>query len=730
MKKFSQLICATLIAAGSASWHANAQGQWPVQPVDRDHPLGATLGEFQDGSTGVFQHTGIDILAAPCQNPCLPGQIGCVNPCTRPCSLDPTDDDVEPCVYVTVPGKVFQCIDSYYGTSNAAYIDASDPSWPKPRRYRYLHLRYGSYTAEFMNACKRQEGSDGMVASGVPIARITPWTCAYNHLHYDVEEGVSNPSTAEYLNPLDEFAWGVNPDTHSPEVLDIHFAEETGTRWSGAFDDVATTSAACAVVKGKVDIIARVLDRDDAGAALPDGANVGFYNLRWRACSEAMPDCEWHDTHEFTKMPAWWGDEKPNPHTLAQFSTACPWMSDCDECSSGALNACMTPGVNATFAVATSAPSAPWDTTAVADGSYTVTVEASDHAGNVATRTELACVQNTPPPACTLDLAIRDGVDDAGVVPYAGSPFWLSPDIIVNPGTIDENRNVNEGAANVIKVNVHNIGSCPLPVGTSYQMCLGWSPPSGSVPFPMSAGQTVECRTETVAGSDWVPGEIRPVTFTWTPAIGSVPGGHSCLVAWSNVPTDPVQSTASVVFDNNRAQRNIVYVPAPEPYGMALQPIWLNPLDRVLDRSLEITFKSNTARQYLKSARIHVPAGVTIAYYHDTELIGGYLGSGHLNCGPQDDDRTCRSECPRGPDGYARGCTIVLGRIGPRSHVRLEGIELKQAAQLRLEVRVDEAVPPGAFFDAEIVEFGSFGHQTRARLGGLTLRFEGPAPRQ
>jgi hypothetical protein len=44
-------------------------------------------------------------------------------------------------------------------------------------------------------------------------------------------------------------------------------------------------------------------------------------------------------------------------------------------------------------------------------------------------------------------------------------------------------------------------------------------------------------------------------------------------------------------------------------------------------------------------------------------------------------------------------------------------------------VGTDRSVPPGEFFDAEIVEYGTIAYERRTVIGGVTLRFEGSAAR-
>lgn len=685
--------CTLLILAMTLAGRVGAEAHgWPVQPSDQEHPIGNTLGEFQalKEVARVYQHIGIDILATPYPDP------------------------TAPYVVVTVAGQVVFMDDAAGTKYNSGEIVGEDGN-----RYRYMHLAYLSFDAGFVNAYNAINPADKMVPGGALIARVHPWGCSYDHLHYDVIAGGNR-----YLNPLTDIT--PNPDGFAPQVLDVRFADHDLNRW---FEFVPPLGPACTVVNGEVDIVAQLLDRDDAGSTLIGAGNVGVHNLRWRVCpTSAFPCDAWNDTHQFKEMPTAWGSPG-NPDTRAQFSTSPDWVSTykintVDELF--APNVCPATADD-TFMVPTSNVTSGWNTVGIPNGNYSVSVEASDIAGNVGTRTVHACVQNAA--GCATDLSIRDGVNDTGATPYSDSPSWLSPDITVNAGTLDENKNVKEGAANVIEVKVQNTGSCTLPVGTAYTVCLGWDAPSGSVPFPLPTNHTISCKPQTVSVSGWQPGSSRPTTFTWTPAIGSVPAGHSCLVAWTDMTADPVQTTPSVVLDNNRAQRNIMFTPAPQVGAMSLQPFWINPLDAVTERSLEIKFRSSSAIPYLATARIHVPPGVTVAQLFDTAIVGGYRGSMPAELCPRGDETSCVSHCNSWAEAAASGCTLVLGRIGPQSRVRLEGISVSAPTKLLLEVSTRERVPPGAFFDARIVEYGTIDHSPHTAIGGVTLRFEGSVPR-
>ena len=73
-----------------------------------------------------------------------------------------------------------------------------------------------------------------------------------------------------------------------------------------------------------------------------------------------------------------------------------------------------------------------------------------------------------------------------------GKPFDYGNDFAY------QDVNVQLGASNPIDVQVWNKGSCGIPGGTAYTVCLGWSEPTGAVPYPLPSANLIECRAETV----------------------------------------------------------------------------------------------------------------------------------------------------------------------------------------------------------------------------------------
>lgn len=671
MRRTAFCTCTFLILLATLAVPSSAQViSWPLEPTDMEHPIGNTLGELVIWNGSIYHHAGVDILATPHPDPNAPQVVSVEG------------------------GKVRNLLDSPSTAYNEIQIlDANGII------HTYQHLAYGTISANVKDAF-----NDGVaIGKGIPMAQVFPWSCSYAHLHY---QQVRNLTT--YLNPLSGIA--PDPDNFAPQIHGIGFADRNSVRWR---EFSPPSGPACTVVSGQVDIIAQLQDQDDAGAAATvNGArNVGVYDLQWRVCPQGNTNCvAWNAAHHFSEMPAGWS----NPADAAgrtHFSQTPNWVSTYDECGLEA---------DRTFSVVT--PSG-WNTTAIPDGSYSVSVQASDIAGNLSMRSARACVQNGS--ACLTDLIVRDAEDDDGSTAYPGPYFWMSPDIAVNPLSATANGALRIAQPNVVEVRVHNTGSCALPAGTTYNVCLGWSQPSGYVPFPMSAAQTVGCQTQTVPAGGMAPGSSITTSFTWAPPSSSVPQGHACLVAWSNSAADPVQTTPSVIFDNNRAQRNIAFITLPDSAdpGPSTSSFWIHPFDAA-KRTWRLSFNSRGGPGP-SSARLHVPPTVSFSRVRGAEIIGAYRP-----VRPRElcaiDNPTCRVPCRNLRTASRNGCTLVIGQMQPNKTIDLDEVVAAESAQLWLEVPTPQSMPRDAFFDAEIAEFATYDPQPPVPLGGLTLRFQGP----
>ena len=89
---------------------------WPIEPVDSDHPVGNTMGEFIVGEGGGYQHEGIDILGTPYDQS--------------------TEMSPAPYVIVTVAGKVEAVQMNPDDRDNYIMIKSMDGR----RRFVYAHL--------------------------------------------------------------------------------------------------------------------------------------------------------------------------------------------------------------------------------------------------------------------------------------------------------------------------------------------------------------------------------------------------------------------------------------------------------------------------------------------------------------------------------------------------------------------------------------------------------------
>lgn len=665
-----------------------AQHGWPIQPANVDHPMGNSSGEFYFG----LQHVGIDMMELPMYD-----SSGVVDPSA-------------PWAIVTVAGIPTTLSDSGAdGASgyryNHAHIDPTSAA--DPALYVYYHLQGGSFDADFVTAFNNGTA----VAAEDEIAQIVRWgTCDFHHLHYELDDGTN------YLNPLADIT--PNPDSAPPHIENIHFAQDNSDPWV-SFNPVG--GSACTVVSGAVDILVEGGDRDEAGEALGGPGHLWVYNVRWRACPDTDPDCAWQNTRPFDSIPHGWYSAW-NAATLTQFSTRAPYISNTSYCDAG-----WDYNIVTNYVAGNVDATGNWNTAAIADGSYSVSVEMEDFAGNITTDNRRACVQNAS--ACTTELMMRDATDDFGAIPYEGPRWWVSPDITANPGTPDEDRNINVGVANPVELRVWNNGSCDLPAGATYNVCLGWGPPSGSVAHPLPAAQQIACQAETVPAGGWAVGTSRTTTLTWTPDAALVPLGHHCLVAWVDMPADdPVRNTPAVNQDDNRVQQNITFQMAPEPSpgAPAYSSFWINPQKMISKRSLELRFRYSGIKPTLRDIRLHVSPGLMIEHVTGGAVVGGYRGDK-----PQD---PCKLKpgtlhqllCKPWKDDKKQSYTRIIGGIDPKGRLLLENIGvLAKPVKLTLEVRTEDGVHKGTFTDVEVIEFGVVDGQKSVKpVGGLTIRFE------
>jgi hypothetical protein len=669
-----------LVIAVALLTPALALGQhgWPVEPGNVDHPMGNSMGEYIFG----LQHAGIDLMELPMYD------------------ASNTVDPAAPWVIVTVAGDVDSLDDSTGTMYNFTSIDPTLAT--NTAIYWYGHLQHGSYHVNYVNAFNNGTA----VAAGDRIAKIVRWgTCAFHHMHYELIDG------SNYVNPLADIT--PNPDTHPPDIEDIHFAQDNSNPWV-PFNPVA--GSACTVVSGAADILVQAGDRDEAGASLGGPGELWIYNMRWRACPDSSPSCAWQTTRPFDTMPTSWYSVS-NAATLAQFSNRTPWISNTSYCNAGWDYAIVTNYVAGMPNVAGN-----WNTSAVADGSYSVSVELTDFAGNVTVRNRRACVQNSA--SCTTELTIRDWTDDYGAIPYSGPHWWISPDITANPGTADQDVNINLDTANPIDVRVWNFGTCSLPAGTSYNVCLGWGLPSSTVAHPLPAGQQIGCQPETVPAGGWAVGASQTTTITWTPSSSSVPNGHHCLVAWVDMTGDTVQNTPAVNWDDNRAQQNITFKATP-PGRPGYSSFWINPQEMIRDRSLELSLSYGGNRATLREIRLHVPPGLMVKGVVGGSVVGGYHGDRPIDPCEMDPELLKELLCLSWEEASKLDITRVVGGIDPNGRLILEGIEpFHEPVRITVEVWAEEEIAKGDFADINVVEHGRLaGHKEINPVGGLTVRF-------
>ncbi len=342
------------------------QHGWPIDAMNGGHPIGNSFGEFQDFGTCldkngylmphcVYHHSGIDILGTPMYE------------------ADGDENMSAPWVRVAVGGIVEEFVN--IPDCDCNYSSIRDTNGVI---YRYGHLEYNSYDPAYV--INKNQGN--VVSEGSPVAKLFRWNeCDYHHLHYEMYEMKNG---GNFLNPL----VGITPhqDLDSPKI-GIFFAENNSDPWV-PLQDVGPSG--CTVVYGEVDIIAKILDRDRAGSDLPGTKTLWVHNVRWRACPESNPNCQWNNTYSFDKIPELWV-EGNNEYASAYFSVRDPWVSNSDYCQETWLYA-----VVSNFQGGMPDQTGCWDTRNIPDGKYLVSVEAADFTNNPPrVLTVTVCVDNS-----------------------------------------------------------------------------------------------------------------------------------------------------------------------------------------------------------------------------------------------------------------------------------------------------------------------------------------------
>lgn len=351
------------------AYPAHGDTDWPIEPVDEDHPIANTMGEFVQGDEGPYQHEGIDILGVP------------------------FDEAGAQFVVVTVRGNIVQVLMNPNSRDN--YIMIQDEG--SKRIYRYAHLEYSTVP---ISTVLRANNSSSTPASidermndpeswvdlekGDKLALLSNlFPCGFNHVHYEIQR-INPDNTKTPLNPLRTVR--PDPDDDDPKVVNIFLAKHGEPGWSEIALNADTDANACTTVSGQVDIVVEVSDRDDASSSLLGVANVGLHRLRWQACKSIF--CRWKDTHIFDEMPAKWTIQG-NDATADHFSVDDPWRSTSSYCEGESGNR--------TFMVASSfVDGGSWNTADgdYSNGKYTLRVEARDFGKNKGKKEIKVCVQN------------------------------------------------------------------------------------------------------------------------------------------------------------------------------------------------------------------------------------------------------------------------------------------------------------------------------------------------
>jgi hypothetical protein len=319
---------------------------WPVEPTDEQHHLGAGM-EFMEFQAKGQIHGGLDILV-------------------EGCSEEGTLCDA-PFVVSTVEGTCRKYTERLRVTSGDFV-------------HTYEHLR--NFPPDIVAAC----GAQCPIPAGTRLAQVKVWPVQadYSHVHYEVLQASSgklrNPVT--WIEPMND---EVGPEIWRPEFFDDDAQVCTEDPLVKSFEPM---SEGCEAIKGDVDIVVRVADYHRAGRPAQIADALGPRAIRYRICGEEEPDCDdWVEAFDLDAMPTEWRSEND--------ATSCTITSTRDPAQSQSKvwkqNRFFLVPTN--FAAADEPdPAGAWKTDE--DGFYSITIEATDFAGNTTSRTDPVCVDN------------------------------------------------------------------------------------------------------------------------------------------------------------------------------------------------------------------------------------------------------------------------------------------------------------------------------------------------
>jgi hypothetical protein len=548
---------------------------WPVherlvqdQPGETRSSLMNDFGEFQDNSSGIYVHTGLDI---------------------RGIWLDgPKQGDL---VLAVATGDVW-AVPQFTGDScdSANLCRVYMKSTDRRHIYYYAHLNVrtdadSEVRARLEEAANSDPTSDlpvgsNQVTAGQKLAGLGSFDGGgHTHLHFGIFDACEN---YDGLNPLvllpaPSFQGKPYFDATKPTMGPIRFVRQDGV--------TEVTPGTCDnPLKGIVDLVVEAKDiYHDLTAGSPpfaathsNGIYKAIYRIRRTPGGMPFQNGTWY---EFDRAPLRCRGQQrgiscadPDPanatlldqndfiQNLAHFPPFGDGGADLGVTYADILfanagapfnsNSSFT-GNEQYFHILTNEwgrPDAPgsWDTASMPDGRYQVSAEVSDQAGNKKAVSTFVILDNQPgAPDPTGDLVMRDNLDDVGAVPSSlgNKPFWISPDIkVIAPGDPDpadaadpmwnssQDVTVSIGTVYNVWLRVQNRG-CQMIHDVHAK--VAWADPA----MIQASWQQIDVEQ---GGFDLAPNEARILgPYPWTPT----QKGHHCLLAISRSTEDQPTTT-------------------------------------------------------------------------------------------------------------------------------------------------------------------------------------------
>jgi hypothetical protein len=336
---FSLTLQTTVLLLVLVTLGACRRVRWPYDPGNVTYELGNNYGEYQNYGGGAYYHDGIDILAGAPR-----------------------------AAYAVADGTITHISDDGGGLYSGIMIGQPVAGG---RGYLYWHIDSASIAVAVGD----------VLSAGDYIGDVVSWPVAnFHHIHFNKVRGTggypwgwyaSTGNPVSYLTP--------NTDNEAPVF------ENAGAGVPFLFCQNETSNYLNPNnLRGQVDIIARIRDKFNVGTAW----DMIPYSITLRIKNVAS------SSQVLNRISAFFGGELGAASTVVNAI----YKDDATADSQGDYNTrifyFVVTNTDGDLQIEATDNAQSWDTTAVGNGNYEITVEARDRSGNVSTTSMIVTVNN------------------------------------------------------------------------------------------------------------------------------------------------------------------------------------------------------------------------------------------------------------------------------------------------------------------------------------------------